>query len=210
MEPFEIDKILKEKLEAGSEIHTHELEAAKPFVWSAVQSEINKKKPLTWVHLAAAVILLLMCFSFVLYTFKSAYTNQIDALTTKIDELDRAYQEQLVQVQTKDAQVESLDSELRQMEIQLAGLQPVEPPAAKEVFIHRTDTIYVKQVEYITRIEPEAVKEEALIDEEKMPEEVIATTNQPSDAIYPSAVVGKKASTESMKVSFGSFTARNN
>ena len=62
MEPFVIDKIVREKLQHNSVLHRQQMDSIRPFVWGAVQQQIATQQSITWYHLAAAVVLLVIVF----------------------------------------------------------------------------------------------------------------------------------------------------
>ena len=216
MEPYDIDNIIKGKLKESRDLHSHEMDAAKPFIWSAIQKKIDKKRPLAWYHLAAAVILLLLTFSFIMYTAQKSHKNEISQLSVKIDQLQARYLSQQELLQTKNTEVESLGNELREVEFQLADLHNEEPLSIKETIVYRVDTIYLNQIKYITRasdqiqtkdINPEIKENQAgrvevsRIEDEEM-----------DDIIFPtySSEQNSKQSSESIKLRFGSFAVRKN
>ncbi len=212
MEPFDIDNIIKNKLRESNDLHSHEMDSAKPFVWSAVQNQIGKST-LTWVHLAAAIVLVVLSFSFVLYYIQKGRKNEIELLSNKVDQLQKDYLSQAALLQTKDTQVASLGNELKNVELQLTDLQK-QPLSQKETFVYRTDTIYVKQVEYITIVSGHDEPMEIVSDPLEEQSEQLAMTKVPEiktdDAIFPSySNPRNKQTSESIKLKFGSFTAKN-
>lgn len=215
MEPKDIDNIVKNKLQENNDLHRSEMESAKPFVWSALQNQIERKRSLTWYHLAAALVLLMISFSFVLYSIQTGHRKQIDLLSNKIDQLQQNYSSQVDQLQTKKTQVESLGKELRNIELQLTDLQQQEPIVKKETIVFRTDTVYIKQIEYINitpdPMELRVISHSTIQDPTEQVE--IATVNEKGrdDAIFSGySYQGNSRSTEKIKVKFGSFTVRKN
>ena len=213
MEPIDIDNLIKNKLLETNERHQHEMELAKPFIWSAVQNKIGKKSSLTWYHLAAAVVILMISFSFVLYSVQKGHTNEMELLSDKIDQLQRDYSSQATMIQTKDSQVATLGSELRNVELKLADLQLQKPLSQKEVFVYQTDTVYLKQVEYITTITyPDEPVEKDIVPSVEQTELIgIAQVQQDQmdDAIFPSYSSQRNSQpSETIKIKFGSFTVK--
>ena len=215
MEPFDIDKIIKNKLEQDSEIHAHEMESAKPFVWSAIQNQIGSRKSLTWYHLAAAVILLMISFSFILLGIQKEYHQEIAQLSTKVDQLQKDYVTQAELLQYKNTQVESQGYELKNMEVRLTNLQENKPAAQSEKIVHQVDTVYIKQIEYITKI-PDSNDENKLMKGEQieMAIQTEKTDKQESnidDMIFPSTRNAEKSEqAESIQIKMGFFLARKN
>ena len=215
MEPFDIDKIIKNKLAQDSEIHAHEMESAKPFVWSAIQNQIGSRKSLTWYHLAAAVILLMISFSFILFSIQKGSHQEISQLSTKVDQLQKDYVAQAELLQYKNAQVESQGYELKNMEVRLTHLQENKPVVHSEKIVHQVDTVYIKQIEYITKI-PDSNDENKLVmgEQIEMTIQTEKTETQESnidDMIFPSMRNPEKSEqAESIQIKMGSFLARKN
>lgn len=206
MEPTDLDNIIKSKLLESNDEHQQEMADAKPFVWSAVQKELDAKKTLRWYHLAAAILLLMISFSFVLYGVQEKHKNEIGLLSQKIDQLQDQYQSQDNLLQIKNEEVKSLASELKNVEYQLTELQVDQPLHQKETIVYRTDTVYLKQVEYIAKVT------DPVMTNENMPDQEISSSKQLTkvdsdeweidDAIYPSVASSKKQKSESIKVKF--------
>ena len=209
MEPVEFDKIIQKKLSENNELHAHDIESSKPFVWSAIQNKLGRNRSLTWIHLAAAVVLLMVSFSFILFSIQNSHESEIDALSEKIDQLQENYHSQKNLLASKNIQVESMGIELRQMEVQLADLQNQDQPQ-KESFIYRTDTVYLTQVEYITRFEEPESNEiiETVGDPEIL--DIAQVESEMDVAIFPSYSYRNTAASESVKLKFGSFAEKKN
>ncbi len=215
MEPFDIDNIVREKLQESNDLHTHEMESAKPFVWSAVQNQIGWRRSLTWVHLAAAVVLLMIGFSFILFSVQKGHKKEIELLSEKIDQMQTYYVSQEKQLRSKDTQVAFLGNELKNVKIQLADMQHMEPLTQKETIVYRTDTVYLKQVEYITAVsDPTEAKEITIGTVAEQPEQVETAKVQEretDDVIFPSySNQGNRPPSETIKFKFGPFVARKN
>ena len=215
MEPFDIDKIIKNKLEQDSEIHAHEMESAKPFVWSAIQNQIGSRKSLTWYHLAAAVILLMISFSFILFSIQKGRHQEIEQLSYKIDQLQKDYVTQAELLHFKNTQVESQGYELKNMEVRLTHLQENKPAAQIEKIILQVDTVYIKQIEYITKITDSNDENKLMKGEQiEMAIQTEKTDKQESnidDMIFPSTRNAEKSEqAESIQIKMGFFLARKN
>lgn len=215
MEPFDIDKIIKNKLAQDNEIHAHEMESAKPFVWSAIQNKIGSRKSLTWYHLAAAVVLLMISFSFILFGIQKGRHREIEQLSNKIDQLQKDYVTQAELLQYKNAQVESQGFELKNMEVRLTSIQENKPAAQSEKIIHQVDTVYIKQIEYITKI-PDSNDENKLVmgEQIEMAIQTEKTDKQETNIdnmIFPTTRNSEKSEqSESIQIKMGSFLARKN
>ncbi len=214
MEPKDIDKIIKAKILESDELHKHEMDSAKPFVWTAVQNQINRKRSLRWYHLAAAILLLMISFSFVLHRIQKGHKNEMSMLSNRIDQLQSNYLMQVDLLQSKDTEIESLGNELEYVGLQLTDIQQQKPLLLHETIVHRTDTVYLKQIEYITRVsdpvESKEIATDAFVDQtEQM--ETGKVQEIKDDVIFPSySKLDTKQEAETIKFKFGSFIARKN
>ncbi len=210
MEPSEMDQIIKSKLSASSDLYRHEIDSSKPLVWSAVQNQIGPKVPLAWYHLAAAVLLLTLCFSFILYYVQEAHNKELYLLSVEIDQLKGNYLSQVQQLNAKDNQVKSLGSELKKVEQQLSYLQQQKP---KTVVI-QSDTVLIKQVEYITTVStPSNPEEQAISTTESQPEQIETNSRKErevDEVIFPSYSTQGHLEPETLKFKFGPLQVRNN
>ena len=217
MEPFDIDKIVREKLQETHDLHIVEMESARPFIWSAVQRQIGEKRPLTWLHLAAAVIFLITCFSVVLFTVQKKHHNEMSLLSNKMNQLEQSYRSQAEAVHAKDLQVKTLAGELNSLEAKLANNQqiPEKPLSEPNQIVYRTDTVYIKQIEYITTVSSPATQEVNLPEDEVFEparmESDVAQKRETDDIIFPSyQAQSKKQPTESIKFRIGSMVTKSN
>lgn len=203
MEPHDFDKFIKDKLQPGN-VYQHESGQAKPFIWSAVQNNL-KSSSLTWRHLAAAMVLLLAGFSLAFYLNERSHQQELKLLSQKISKIQNNYQSELVLLQLKEAQVDSLAHELRNVAPPFINL-----PQTERV-IYKTDTVFVKQTEFISTVStPDTAN--ALPDIEKPSEPDPTTTTQESeidDMIYLHySDQHLKQKPETIRFKLGSFTAR--
>lgn len=210
MEPFDMDKIIREKLQESSDLHKQKMDSARPFVWGAVQQQIATQQSITWYHLAAAVVLLVIVFSAILFGIQQRHHQQIDLLANQLDEIQQSRVAQMEALRTKEIQAESLENKLRQVESLLVDLQQ-QSPAVKEVVVYRTDTVYVKQVEYITIAADSTQSKELIADVAEKPlEEKRATESQEvetDDVIFlSSSSQSKDQPSEAIKFKFGAFS----
>lgn len=209
MEPIDIDKIFRNKLLESNDLHKQEMESAKPFVWSAVLNKIEKSRSLTWYHLAAAVVLLMISFSFVLYNIQKGYNNEINLLSNKIDQFQKNHLSQLEFLQTKDIEVESLEIELKNVELKLSNLMQQKTLPQRETYVYRTDTVYLKQLEYVTistPIESEESNGDTLVN--MTDRTAVAKVQEMDDIIFPSySSRGNRPQPETIKLKFGPLSA---
>ncbi len=211
MEPFDIDKIVREKLQERNNLHKPQMDSARPFVWGAVQQQIATQQSFTWYHLAAAVVVLIIVFSAILFGLQRRHNQQLDRLANRLDQIQQSNVAQIDALRTKDAQAEFLESKLDQMEQALAGLQMEEPTAPKEVIIYRTDTVYVKQVEYITIAADSTQSKELTTDVVEKPlerKEVAELQGTKTDDVIfiSSSSQSEDPPSEAIKFKFGAFS----
>ncbi len=209
MEPIDIDEIFRKKLLENNDLHKHEMDSAKPFVWSAVQNNIGRSRSLTWYHLAAAILLLMISFSFVLYNVQKGHNNEMNLLSDKIDQLQKNHLSQAEFLQTKDIEVESLEIELKNVELKLTNLMQQKTLPQMETYVYRTDTVYLKQLEYITISTPVESKETTVdVLESIANQKEIAYVQEMDDIIFPSySSRGNGPQSETIKFKFGSLSA---
>lgn len=209
MEASDFDKILKNKIAEPSDLHEKEMNSAKPFVWSAVNKEIKGTSSLTWYHMAAAVLLFLVSFSIILFYVQNSHERQLLMLSEKIDLLEINHQNQLSQLVNKNTELSTL---LSHQDNSID--EKVESPSQViEKVIYRTDTVYIKKVEYVTVIqkpdESESLVASNLTDTKE--EMTIAKLNQNTtdEIIFPSRSL-KDNKVESTKIKFTPFSSRSN
>lgn len=210
MEPKDIDNIIKNKILESNDLHKYEMDSAKPFVWSAIQNKIRRKRSLTWYHLAVAITILMISFTFVLYGVQKKYTNEMSLLSDKIDQLQKNHVSQAKLLKLKNREVESLGDKLMQVKHKFTGLLQQKPIAQKETFVYRTDTVYLKQVEYITAIstpiESKEITADALVNMTDQTETV--KIQEVDDIIFPSySGQGNRQQAETIKFKFGPLSA---
>jgi len=213
MEPFDMDEIIKRKLQESNDSHQQQINAARPVVWEGIRRNISRRPALRWYHLAAAVVLLLLSFSFILYRVQQAHQQEILQLAGKFDQIQKNYQAQITQLQTKSKEVETLGNQLQRVELQLGNLQQQTPPPVKETVVYRTDTVYVTQVKYITvPTDPEDGKEVITKADEEPAQQVVANEARQmktDDAIFTSSSNRRSApASETLKLKFGSFAQK--
>ena len=215
MEPDDFDKLIKDRVSGENTIHSKELTEAKPFVWASVQSNLKSGNALKWYHLAAAILLLLISFAFLLVGIQKTHMEEIALVSSKLDGLEEFYQSQEKLLNIKDQQVADLASELRKVEIKLSSMEQIKPNERKEVIIYRKDTVYIKRTEYVR------VKEQPSLVENNNGAPVIQANNVQEDAasvsakfdqiIYPSFEEERtRQKSESVKLKFGNARAIRN
>ncbi len=114
----------------------------------------------------------------------------------------------------KDTQVESMRNELKNVGFQITDLKRQKSLSQKETFVYRTDTIYVKQIEYINTVsdpaELKVVRSGAVQEQPELMELAKAQEDETDDMIFPSySNTNIKQASETIKLKFGTFTAKN-
>lgn len=211
MEPSDFDRLLRNKVSQQQSLHQKEMEAAKPFVWSAVYNEIGQKKSLTWYHLAAAVLLLLITFSALIFHIQKSHTSELADLSAKIDALENGLHTQTEALESKNTELVSLKEELKTVEARFEDANQQLPQAPKEKIVYRTDTIVVRQVEYVTVVEKPEESEAFTSAKAEEPEAAVAHLAQKTtdDIIFPSSRLNE-SQTGTNKIKFNPFSSRSN
>ena len=120
-------------------------------------------------------------------------------------------------VHAKDLQVQTLAGELKSIEAKLVNNQqiPEKPLPEPRQIVYRTDTVYIKQIEYITTVSSPATQtvnlpEDEVFEPARM-ESDVAQKRETDDIIFPSyQAQSKKQPTESMKFRIGSLVTKSN
>jgi len=207
MKPNEIDSIIRSKLQENDSFYDHEIAAAKPFIWAAIRNKITRTGLITWHHLAAAMVLLFVVFSFIFNSLREEHQRELDVLSDKIDQLQKINNARGMISEAKETQIASLDNQLRYSAIQLDELTQESPTEAPTILYH-TDTVYINTVELIptvAEINTHPDHYQAYI--ESVPVEILKP--EMDDVIYPDFYSqGSKQPTETINFKFGPFTAR--
>ena len=213
MEPFDIDRIIKQKLSEGNSLHQHSSESAKPFVWASIQRQVFRKSAPTWYHLTAAVILLTLIFSCVFYELQRRNNQEIAALTDRLNELQSEHHSQRTKLVSKEIQFATLVRTLKETKQQLKTLQdnPTQPTYSVKTII-RTDTVHVPLVKSIANAErlvsTEATATGTVKKPPKLREVVSKQKPETDDAIFmTSAAEFATRPAEKIKVRFGPFAS---
>jgi hypothetical protein len=211
MEPSDFDRLLRDKVSQQHSLHEQEMEAAKPFVWSTVYNDIGQKKSLTWYHLAAAVLLLLITFSALVFNIQKSHTSELADLSKKIGALENGLITQSRSLESKNAELVSLKEELQSVEARFEHANQPLPLAPVERIVYRTDTLVVREVEYITVVQKPEESESFAIAKAEEPETTVAHLDQSvtDDIIFPSSSL-KENQAGSNKIKFNPFSSRTN
>ena len=209
MEPSEFDQIIKSKLEQENDLHQHEIERSKPFVWTAIQ-QTNKTKvaSVPWYYFAAAIALLLIGFSFFLFNQQQVHDKQLSILSKKVESLQKTQDVTPSDiVAKKNEQIDLICHEMEQLELSLSSVNNNQPSANNIAHIvYKTDTVFVNAVEYITEYK---VPIESKQENQDDPTSLLGNESEKiSDIIYPDfkkSTIEPAKATASVKVKLASF-----
>ena len=207
MEPSDIDKIIKGKLtEVGAKnVHRHEMDQAKPFVWSAVQNNLSQKKALRWYHLAAAILLLLIGFGFGFNEIQKNHQGEIALLHEQLRAIKTQNDDQILLLGQKELELQKVADQLQSVELQLANLEESSLVIAPEKVLYRTDTVIIKQVEYVPAPNQGSLIVNHTVQTDKTEENISMEIEADNieKAIYPSYTRNSRTPrSENMKVKF--------
>lgn len=213
METFDIDKLIRNKLSESTNRHKEEMDSAKPFVWAAIREKVGKKRTITWYHLAAATVLLLGVFTYVLTVVQQAHQKEMNALAHKIEQLEKTHVLQRELIFAKETRVNTLQTELHQVAAELAQFRRKQPLVRASNVIYRTDTLYLKEVEYravASQRDDTPQKSAVPFDKEKQVERTTVPPDEQKkdDIIFPSRrEAGHENQSEPLRVKLGAFAA---
>ena len=134
-------------------------------------------------------------------------------LSEQVDKLTQNYTQQVSSTDMKDQQLKELLDELQELKYKLDEIQNERPATmTRERVVYRRDTVYVKQVEYVTKMETPIVI--ADVDELQMENEDESMHVQNAvvqHAIYPgNNKYTADQRTEKVRVRFGNLGAKSN
>lgn len=201
MEPSDFDKLIKEKLQENHHLHEHDIEASRPYAWSAVQRKLAGSSSLTWYHMTAAVLVLLLTFSGVLFQINKTYRREIQNLSMEFKGLANNQNAYLDQLNLKNNELNDLNSQLISLKFQLDSIKSLAPTPPQ--LVYRTDTVYLKETIYQAyKIPPISQEEQITLTEDsgrfsqKEPLPI-------DDVIFISSKQSIANSTQRLKIKFG-------
>jgi hypothetical protein len=163
MEPFDFDKLIKEKVEEQGNLHSQSAEQARHGIWMNIQEDIKGRKFISWYHLAASIAFLLISFSIVLILVQKRYLNENQELLTKMENLQKEYVIGMNALSEKEKEITGLKTNVDLLEGQLSELEvnnSQQPELPVSTVIYKTDTVYVRTIEYVAYTPEEPVLEE--------------------------------------------------
>lgn len=158
MEPSEFDQLIRDKISGDHNRHSERIARSKPILWDELQKGKEKKAFVFNWYAAAAVILLLICFSFAFLSMQNQHSKELQALSQKIDLLQQDYGSQTKALQYKDLELSTLCNELDQLESSLYKVKNQLPSPIQTIFVSKVDTVYIREIEYIATQIPSSLK----------------------------------------------------
>lgn len=212
MEPSDFDKLIREKVLEEGNIHSVESKEAKPIIWKEVQELHKKRGYISWYHLAASILLLVVGFSIILFKVQKHYINENEALYEKIEQMENDFSERVSLINNKDKQIQMLSSGIDDLEKRIIGISELKNIKTEPRIIYQRDTVFQKTIEYVV-YKPEEDAETLPMDESVATDEseVVTASIITESNIYPPRK-SKEPSDESekIKISFGNYIAKEN
>ena len=162
MEPSDFDKLIKDKLQQDSNLHQENTEAAKPFVWTAIQTNLKHKKYLIpWYYAAAAAVLFAVFSSLLFLKSNQHYENELNLLSLQILEMKQqakpsdliAFKNKQLDLLSKD--VERLETSLTLKPNSQTTAAPIEKIIIEKQIVYRVDTVFLNGTTQIAQLVPE-------------------------------------------------------
>jgi len=154
MDPKAFDQLFKEKVGEANALYSEEIQATKPYAWTAIQAELYPhKRERKWWFMAAACLLLLLSFgSFLFWQMEARHYQSMALLSKQFQEIKGEKQVQESAASTKDAEIEAVKTALQQLQStveaqaeQTARVQPMPH------YIVQKDTVVVERIQYIEK-----------------------------------------------------------
>ena len=170
MESSEFDKTIQQKLNGNNSLHQKSILDSKANIWANVQPKSTTKTVIfPWYYSAVAALLLLFGCSILFYKMNQNYRNDLHVLSAQIHQLNnRPNQVEILEVKNKE--LDQLCAELEKK----AQVTKNTIPKASEIIIqrqivHRIDTVFLKQTEYIVQNLPNVYIEKDTLSSTKDP-----------------------------------------
>ena len=153
MEPYDFDKLIRDRVLDEGNLHSREASNARQGIWMDIQDRVKKNPAfISWYHLAASILLLIVGFSIILFKVQNHYKSENETLLVKIEKLEKNFTEGASLLDTKDQQIKMLTSNMSNLENTLAELSDQQNDVPVTKVIYKTDTVFLKTVEYVTYV----------------------------------------------------------
>ncbi len=213
MEPSDFDKAVRDKLSQKPDLHRQEIANAKLAVWSQVDHNLYRSNRTPWYLMVAAALILLIGFSFLFVQYQQRHQQELTSLKVELSEMQQRYESQSVALSQRDQQLSRLEGQLSQKEVQLVAFREQQPLEVRERIVHRIDTVYVTEVQYLTVAAPtvDPIGNEAQ-ESDSVPSDLDQSIPSSSAArptfIAISSPVNDQNTNQNLKVRFGSFAKK--
>ncbi len=213
MEPSDFDKAVRDKLSQKPDLHRQEIANAKLAVWSQVDHNLYRSNRTPWYLMVAAALILLIGFSVLFVQYQQRYEQELTSLRSELNKVQQQYESQSITLSQRDQQLSRLEGQLSQKEVQLVAFREHQPQKVRERIVHRTDTVYMTEVKYLT---VEAASVDPIGNEaqesDSIPSDQDQSITNSSEArptfISISSPVNDQNTNQNLKVRFGSFAKK--
>ena len=154
MEPSEFDQLIQQKLKQPNDAHIQHINNSKAAIWAKIQPK-RKNKPfiIPWYYTAAAVILLLFTSSMIFYKMNRNYRSEFELLSAQLENL----RNQSIIATKNDNLINQLCAKIDQLELSKRNQRIVKEVIFEKQLVYKTDTVFLKQTEYIVQEEPKII-----------------------------------------------------
>ena len=200
MKPNEIDVFVKDRLEKEHSLYQSEISQAKPLVWASLQQNLNKSTRPRWYQIAAVFLLLFLTgLGLVFHSIQQQYQKELNQLVERVNQYEKVNQATMKDLESKDREIAVLKNNLENSARKQAPAD--EQINVKPKIVYLKDTIHIKSI--IQPTVPPTIQKPLLVEQKQ---EVFI-----DEMIYPDYSGQKRSNnTETIKLRFGTFTARNN
>ncbi len=213
MEPSDFDKSIRDKLSQQPDLHRQEIANAKLAVWSQVDHNLYRSNRTLWYLMVAAALILLIGFSVLFVQYQQRYEQELTSLRSELNKVQQQNESQSTTLSQRDQQLSRLEGQLSQKEVQLVAFREHQPQKVRERIVHRTDTVYMTEVQYLTvaaaSVDP--IGNEAQ-ESDSIPSDQDQSITNSSEArptfIAISSPVNDQNTNQNLKVRFGSFAKK--
>lgn len=183
MDSKAFDQLFKEKVGEANGLYAEEIQATKPYAWTAIQAELYpQKRERKWWFLAAACLLLLLSFgSFLFWQIDERHQERMALLNSQLQEMKGEKAVQIAALHQKNAEIEAVKIALEELQESLDAQQPVSTPLPR--YIVQKDTLVVERIQYVEQ--PVPVEEITTLTAAEKAEEEKTPNYDTHVAIYP-------------------------